>query len=495
MTRVLADRFPALARHLSILRESWRRQNEADRNPVERSEHEFLPAALEIMEKPPSPGLRILLLTLCGLFTVAVLWSFIGRVDVVAVATGKTIPAGNAKIIQPIQIGSVREIHVRDGDFVKKGQLLIELDPTVATADASQSNQSLLTARIASARNDALLAYLTGRQPRFVAPAGTPPAVAQTQERLLRSMIASYESERASLVEQRAQRSAELDAANFEIAKLRDTLPYLEQQIVARRQLTERGHYAKLKLLEYEQARVEHIRSIDVQTATQSRARAAIRDIDAQLARLRETFEGKAAAELADATDKAGSAVQDVRKAEKIRELLQLRSPVDGVVQQLAVSTVGGVVQPAQPLMVIVPCNATPPLSNACRSSVEVEAFVLNRDIGFIRSGQRVAVKLETFNFTDYGFIEGTVRSVSRDAVDLGNRGNGDQPLAKPRSESPVYVARIGLQCDLPANAELCRRVTPGMTVQAEIRTGTRRIIDYLLSPLAKTVSEAGRER
>ncbi len=493
----LAARFPALSRHVAILIESWRRQNEAERTPVKRSDHEFLPAALEIMEKPPSPGLRMLLLALCGMFVIAVIWSIVGRVDVVAVASGKTIAAGNAKIVQPMQIGSVRAIHVRDGDYVRKGQLLIELDPTLATADVAQSDQSLQSAEIIKARDHALIGYLVGQAPIFETPPGVSPQVASNQQRMIRTAIASYEAERASLLQQRAQHAAEHDSANFEIAKLRETLPYLDQQLEARRKLTENGHFSKLKLLEFQQARVEHIRNMDVQRAAAARAVASMRDTDVQVSRLRENFERTAATELSDASEKAGSAEQQVRKSEKVRELMQLRAPVDGVVQQLDVSTIGGVVQPAEPLMVIVPCSSDGRREISCQGAVEVEAFVLNKDVGFIHAGQRVVVKLEAFNFTDYGFIEGRVANVSRDAVERpsGNKSGGDEGPSGGRESSPVYVARIQLNCAQEKVMSLCRRVTPGMAAQAEIRTGSRRIIQFLLSPLAKSVTEAGRER
>lgn len=491
---MLAQRFPAVARHWAILKESWRQQNAADASPVPRSDHEFLPAALEIMEKPPSPGLRMLLLGLCGTFVVALIWSVVGRVDVVAVAAGKTIAAGNAKIVQPIQIGSVRAIHVRDGDFVRKGQLLIELDPTLARAEAAQSDQSLISAEATRARNLAIISYLSGRSPNFVPPPGASPEIIQTQQRMIASAIGSYEAERASLTQQRAQRAAERDAAEFELTKLRETLPYLDQQMEARRALTEKGYFSRLKLLEYEQARVEHMRNMDVQRAAAARAIASMRDIDAQVARLRETFEQRSATELAEASDKAGSARQDVLKTSKVRELMQLRAPVDGVVQQLAVSTVGGVVQPAQPLLVVVPCTGGSRSPKNCRSAIEVEAMVLNRDVGFVHAGQRVAVKLEAFNFTDYGLIDGRVMTISRDSVTLGDRQQQPQSAQQPNA-GPVYVARVSLDCGTPTSSKLCSRITPGMNAQAEIKTGARRIIEYLLSPLAKTVGEAGRER
>ncbi|AQR75702.1 HlyD family type I secretion periplasmic adaptor subunit [Sphingomonas sp. LM7] len=490
----LADRFPNLTRHWTVLRESWRLQNDAETRARPRDEHEFLPAALEITEAPPSPGLRWLMLTLCALFVLALLWALIGRIDVVAVASGKTVATGNAKVLQPIEIGAVRAIHVRNGQFVRRGQLLIELDPTLATAEEAQSTQALRTAQLVQARNNALLAHLQGRPATFVAPPGTPPAVARAEATYVRTTVAEYQAQAASLGKQRAEKLAQLKASQAQVAKLREALPFIEKQLTARNDLTGRGYYSKLKLLEYEQARAEHIREIDVQSAQGLGAQAAIGTIDAELRRLRETFGKGAATDLTAANDKAGLASEELRKSERRRRYQELRSPVDGMVQQLAVSTIGGVVQPAQPLMVIVPCARG--RGDECASVLEVEASVLNKDIGFVHQGQRVAVKLEAFNFTDWGMIEGVVDTVSRDSVDPGREAQqGDKAGQAPGS--PTYAARIRLRCGAgdPLRTPLCDRVRPGMSTQAEIKTGRRRIIDYLLSPISQTVAEAGRER
>ena len=468
----LAERFPTLARHGRVLRESWRMQDEADRTRKPVSDHEFLPAALEIMEKPPSPGLRWLMLILCSLFAIALAWSIIGRVDVVAVATGKVIPAASVKIIQPIEIGAVRAIHVRNGQRVRRGQLLIELDPTLAGADEAQATQGLLSARIARARNDALLGHLQGRPARFVAPPGTPPDIARTQAEFVRRAIAEYEAERASMSQSRAERAAELQASLAELAKLRETLPLIEQQLAARRNLSEKGHFSKLKMLEYEQLRLEHIQNIKVQESNAAKAAAAIANLDAQLSRLRETFGKTAVTQVSEADDRSSVATEELRKSARRREYQEIRSPVDGTVQQLAVSTVGGVVQPAQPLMVIVPSE----------SEIAVEAQILNKDIGFVREGQAVRVKLEAYPFTDYGLIEGVVESISRDAIQ-------DEKLGL------IYAARIRLERRTIRVGNRDEPIGPGLAVQAEIKTGERRIIQYLLSPISEAVSEAGRER
>ena len=468
----LADRFPTLARHGRVLRESWRLQDAAERDRKPASDHEFMPAALEIMEKPPSPGFRWLMLILCSLFAIAILWSILGRVDVVAVASGKVIPAASVKIIQPIEIGAVRAIHVRNGQRVRRGQLLIELDPTLAGADEAQASQGLLSARIARARNDALLAHLQGRRARFVAPPGTPPEIARTQAEFVRTAVAEYEAERASMAQSRAERAAEQQAALAELAKLRETLPLVEQQLAARKNLSDRGHFSKLKVLEYEQLRLEHIQNIKVQESNAAKAGAAIANLDAQMARLRETFGKTAVTQVSEADDRSSVATEELRKSARRREYQQIRSPVDGTVQQLAVNTVGGVVEPAQPLMVIVPSA----------SEVAVEAQILNKDIGFVREGQEVRVKLEAYPFTDYGLIEGVVESISRDAIQ-------DEKLGL------IYAARIRLNRRTIRVGSRDEPVGPGLAVQAEIKTGERRIIQYLLSPISQTVAEAGRER
>lgn len=483
-----AARFPALARHVAIFRASWRMQDAADANERPRTDHEFLPAALEIMEKPPSPGLRWLMLSLAGLFTIGLAWSFIGKVDVIATATGKVVPSGNVKVIQPIEIGYVRAIHVKNGQHVNAGDLLVELDPTLAGADAAQASSNLLTSEVVAARNSALLGHLGGGKAAFAAPAGTSAEVVRTQQQYVRSSIAEYEGEKASLVQQRAERSAELAGSMAEIAKLERTLPLVEQQLAARQELADKGYFAKIRLLEYEQLKVEHEQNIEVQRAQAAQARAAIGNIDAQLMRLRGSFGKLAVAELSESQEKSGLAREEVTKSVRRAAFQQLRAPVSGTVQQLVLNTIGGVVQPAQPLMIIVPDDA----------EAVVEAHILNRDIGFIREGQAVRVKLEAFPFTDYGIVPGTVESISRDAIDMpaqGGEAKGERPSGPPPPQGLVYSARIRLAQRTIRVGSRDQRIGPGLAVQAEIKTGERRIIQYLLSPIAQMADEAGRER
>lgn len=484
----VATRFPTLARHWQVLRESWAVETADSRSRKSHSDPEFLPAALEIMEKPPSPGLRWLLLSLCALFTIAILWSILGKVDVVVVATGKTLPVANIKIIQPIEIGSVRAIHVKNGQHVRKGQLLVELDSTLAGADRMQEGNKLMTAEVNEARGRAILAYLSGKSAKFLAPANAPPPMVAAQERMIQASIGEYEAERASLAQSRAERGADLASAQAEIEKLRQTLPLVEQQLEARRQLSERGYFSKLKLLEYEQLRVEHIQNIRVHEANAARAHAAMANLDAQIVKLRESLAKSTATDFATAQDESSVRTEDVRKTERRLQFQAIRSPVDGTVQQLAINTVGGIVQPAQALMVVVPDG----------SEIEVEAQIQNKDIGFVREGQDVRVKLEAYPFTEYGLIDGVIQTISRDAVEMPQQANPnqkDERGTRSASGGLVYAARIRLSRNAIRIAGRDQLIAPGLAVQAEIKTGERRIIAYLLSPIARSLDEAGRER
>jgi hemolysin D len=175
-----------------------------------------------------------------------------------------------------------------------------------------------------------------------------------------------------------------------------------------------------------------------------------------------------------------------VTKSVRRREYQQLRAPVSGTVQQLTINTIGGVVQPAQPILVIVPDDA----------QAVVEAHILNKDIGFIKVGQPVRVKLEAFPFTDYGIVPGVVETISRDAIDLNQSGAPQRDeKGRPAQQGLVYAARIRLDKRTIRVAGRDQLIRPGLAIQAEIVTGRRRIIKYLLSPISETLDEAGRER
>jgi len=452
------------------------------------AEIDFLPAALEILERPPSPTARRFSAAIMGFFALALAWSWFGHVDMVAVAQGRIVPSGRTKTIQPMEIALVRAIHVEDGTAVKAGDLLIELDTTAAAAERDRLAAELLAARTEVAR---LTAALGDSDPpaAFAPPPGAPPALAQMHRQLLASQIAEQNAKLAALDREMARRAADQATVVQTQAKLTATLPLIRERAEALRVLSAQGTTSRFQYLALQQDLVEHEQDLLVQKSRLAEAEAAMAAIAEQRRQTEAEFRRTRYTELAAAEQKAADLTQELAKAEQRLAQQRLTAPVDGTVQQLAIHTVGGVVTPAQPLLVIVPED----------SRLEVEAFVLNKDIGFIEAGQRAEVKVDTFAFTRYGLVPGRVVSVSGDVVQRegqGGQGQGQDASRQPGGEpGTVYAARIALErTGLDVDGRITN-LSPGMAVTAEIKTGRRRILDYLLSPLARHLHEALRER
>jgi len=457
-----------------------------------RDELAFLPAALEIVETPPSPVGRAIVYTVVAVFAAALAWASVGTVDIVAIAPGKIIPSGRTKTIQPFETGVVRAIAVRDGQSVKAGDVLIELDPTMNAAELGHLRSDLMGSQLDAARLHAALAQ-DDPLAAFKPPADAPRPLIDMQRRLLASQAAEQKAKLASIDGQIAQKEAERATIRAAIDKLKATIQPLQERVDIRRTMFSKELGSKLIYLQELQDLLGQQKEVLVQESK-------LGESDSAIAQLRET-RGKTIAEyergllddMAKAEQKAAGLAQDVIKAEQRTALQKLTAPVDGQVQQLAVHTIGGVVTPAQQLMVIVPAE----------SRLEIEAMVSNRDIGFVEAGQDVAIKVDTFNFTRYGLLNGTVLSVSHDAItrDKPQDKSSDRMApttttsSEPKGQELVYAARVSLDRTQMRIEENRVNLSPGMAVTAEIKTGSRTIMSYLLSPLLKYRQESLRER
>lgn len=456
-----------------VFKAAWARRADLAPKVLLPHEAEFRPAALSLASTPPSPVARSSIWLILSFASCAIAWSVIGTLDVTAVAQGKVIPDGKSKTIQPTETVSVRSLLVKEGQSVHQGQVLVELDASATRADAEKAEAETVSAALEAARQKAMSdAIETGRTPVPAWPAGVGKERVERELSVLRGEWSDYSAKKARLEAALAARSAELRTVSESIGKLSGTAPLAIRRAEDYKVLADRGFISKHGLMEKEQARIETLGDLSVQRARSGELHAAMAQASADITALKaETLRASTSA-YAEASKKAAAAGFDLAKATARDGLMTLRSPVEGTVQQLAIHTVGGVVTPAQPLMVIVPKD----------SKVEIEAVLENRDVGFVEPGQEVAVKMETFLYTRYGTVPARVVSVSRDAMTDEKKGL-------------VFTVRVVLDrawMDIEGKRV---QLTPGMAASVEIKTGTRRVYEYFMSPLVQSVTESARER
>ena len=465
----VTPRHPALellGRYRAVLSAAWAARHELAGPRRLADETAFLPAALSLQETPVHPAPRRVMAVLMALFTLALGWSIFGRVDIVAVAPGRVVVSEGTKLVQPLEPAVVKAIHVQDGDRVKAGQLLVELDATAASADARAIQDQGRVAEGEAQRSRALLAALRG--------GGTPSlrqADAGTQA-LLSAEWSDIAAKQARLDAEAQRRQAELATHREQLARLQATLPLARQREADFLALQQQGFMSSHAGQDRTRERIELERDAATQQARVREAEAALHEGQQARAAWRAETERALADRLAQAELKRSQLGHEGAKSERREHLTRLTAPVDGTVQQLAVHTPGGVVTAAQPLMVIVPSAA----------AVTAEVVIDNKDIGFVREGQTAAVKLDTFNFTRYGSVPARVAHVSADAVPDEQRG-------------AVFKATLVLERDAIDVDGRRIRIAPGMNLSAEVATGQRRVIEFLLSPLQKHVDESLKER
>jgi hemolysin D len=403
----------------------------------------------------------------------ALAWAMFGQIDIVASAQGKLIPDARSKVLQALEAASIAALHVQDGQKVKQGELLIELDATQTGADHARIREELKAARREAARAQALLAALdSGRAPRLTPAIPGQEEQHAAEQRLLEGEWAAHITQMAQLDAEIRQRRAELQGNEELLAKLQETLPIIRARATDYQRLQQENFISRHGWLEKEQARVEAERDLSAQAARRQEIHAALAVAERQRAAQQAQTRRATLDRLREAEQKALALEQEHIKAGNRVEHMRLTAPVAGTVQQLALHTLGGVVTPAQALLVIVPDDLP----------LEVEAFVENKDIGFVRPGQEVEVKLEAFPFTKYGTLKGRLTQVSNDAIQDEKRGL-------------VYAARIQLaRNSLDVDGKTVN-LSPGMAVTVEVKTGKRRVIEFFMGPLMQYQSESLRER
>lgn len=463
-------------------------------------ERTFHSPALAIVETPPAPFATGLLWAMAGLLLGGIAWACIGEIEVVATAPGRLIPDGRIKVLQTMEPAIVRAIHVREGQRVKEGDLLIELDPTMVAADLVSSrlrlsqNQEQM-ARLNMELRSQALAPVRGEEPsRAAANLLSPSELATIQAR--EAFHAARLAEARAAVEEKNKAITSAEATQTKLRLNFDLASRRYKQSLA---LVKEGFFSEAERLKQQQEVVSLEHDLAAQTQTLAQLHAGLEEARHRLTAVEQERKVQILAEVEQAR-KEGAALQaEFAKAEQLNALKALRAPADGVVQNIGVSTVGSAVAANQPLITMVP-EGTP---------LVAEVHLSNQDIGYVKVGQPVELKLDSFPFTQYGTVPGTVKWISADAEfqnpqALDRQGGAVGSSARmtgadntdQRSSSLTYRVQI-----LPApDATIQLKGRPqalhaGMSLQADIQTDRRKLIQLLLNPLEKGWNEGVRVR
>jgi len=448
------------------LKQFWKRFLGEDQDA---RETEFLPSILEVTEQPASPVGRAVLWTLVALLIVGGIWVCVGEVDEVAVANGKVIPVGNVKIVQSQNKGAIKELDVKEGDYVEEGQTLLVLDTTKTQADVDQLKKQ---AAYYGMTVDRLQAEM---QDAPFTPPADPEGLLERKD--IEAQVTLYESRRAKLAADQEknlaavqQAAAGVEGSQAQLAKYRALQQVAEEKEARLQELMEEDAISYFQLLEARATRVEYQRNAEATEKSILEQQGKLAEARDLLATTDSTYRQDTMSQLVEAKAKYNATEEELKKAADTNQQSVIVAPISGRVNQLAVHTLGGVVSEGQALMMVVPDDAT----------LEIEAYADNKDIGFIQQGQSAEVKVETFNFQKYGMVNATVDEISPDA---GSNVQDKETYQK-------YRLTLGLEND-DSGIDL----TPGMNVSAEIKIKKKKIIDFFLDPFRKYKDEALRER
>ena len=432
-------------------------------------ETEFLPSILEVTETPPSPVGRAVLWTLVGLLVAGAIYICVGEVDEVAVANGKVIPVGNVKIVQSQNKGAIKELNVKEGDYVEEGQTLLVLDTTKTQADVDQLKKQAAYYGLTVARLNAEM------QDQPFTPPQDPEGLVEAKD--VAAQVTLYESRRAKLAADQEknqaavqQASAAVESSVAQLAKYRSLQKVAEEKEQRLQELMEEDAISYFQLLEARATRVEYQRNAEATEKNILEQQGKLAEAQDLMATTDTTYRQDTMSQLVEAKAKYNATEEELKKADDTNQQSVIVAPISGRVNQLAVHTLGGVCNEGQALMMVVPADAT----------MEIEAYADNKDIGFIQQGQSAEVKVETFNFQKYGMVNATVDEISPDAA--------SDPQDKETYQK--YRLTLGL-----ANDDSGIELTPGMNVSAEVKIKKKKIVDFFLDPFRKYKDEALRER
>lgn len=467
---------------IAIFKDAWQSRDKMGDANKSRELAAFLPAALEIQESPPNPAARWLAWSLLALVLIALIWASFGQVNIVASAEGKIIPGSRVKQVQSLEKGVIKAILVKEGQYVKQGQALIELDATLTQADKSRLESELHSTQMRLSVNQALLRLLEqpNAKTKKISMANieidlgehTTNQETVLHKRLLWQQWLQYKSQLQALHSTLSKTQAEQAATREIMSKWKQILPIVTKRTNTLKKLYSKKFVSETDYLQAEQERIQLFQDLATEVQHLKQLQAAKTEVREQINLHTAQASRELLAEVTEQQRQLAALDEELNKARDMDDRQVLYAPVSGRVQELIVNTIGGVVTDAQQLMLIVPDE----------ENLEVEVFLENKDIGFVHEDMSAEIKIHTFPFTKYGVIDAEVINVSDDAIVDEQRGL-------------IYSMQLQLARNTIWVEGKEVRLMPGMAVTAEVKTGKRRIIEFFLAPLLRHSEESLRER
>ncbi|MCC6867980.1 MAG: HlyD family type I secretion periplasmic adaptor subunit [Burkholderiales bacterium] len=440
--------------------------------------YDFLPGPLRLVTAAPSPLPRRILYWLTALAALGAAWLVLGRLDIVAVASGKLVPRTSLRIVQPLDAGRIAEIAVSEGESVIAGQVLVRLDADLQEADTRALHKEIVQRTLQLRRIDAE----ADDAPLARAPDDSEPLFARVE--------AQYRANRAAYGDALAQERAailrireELRAARAVHDKLVRTVPIYRTTADRYSTLQREGFVSELAALERQRERIEKEHDLTAQAHAVEGLEAGLAHAERRLAQVTSAYRQQLHAERAQALAQKLRLDEDLAKAVYRAHAVELRAPQAGVVKDLLTHTFGAVVAPGTVLLSLVPAG----------EELQADVLVRNLDVGFVRVGQSARIKVATYPFHKYGIVDGVVVHVSPDAIEPA--GGAPRPTETESGAVAAYRARIALGTQRLAFDDRTLPLVSGMLVEGEIRLGERTLLEYLLAPVQKAWHDAARER
>ncbi|WP_065377052.1 HlyD family type I secretion periplasmic adaptor subunit [Ensifer adhaerens] len=479
------------------------------KKPVSRADQEFLPAAIEILETPASPVRAAMIWLICLLAALSLLWAYFGKFDIVATAQGKIQPIGRVKIVQSEESGRVNVTNAINGARVEKDAILIELDPTTAKAEEQALSLRLHAFQAEIARRQALNDVVSAWASLDIwAKADRPPyraiafpneigeALRQREQQVYAAEVAKLSGTITNLRAQFTKGQAQIERLAGTIAAQQVFVATLAQRVSMRSKLVDAEAGTKASMIDAQETLLEAERDLASQKGEYREAETALDVVRSEAASQFSLFLADNTQRLTEAQREADQAAQELAKASRKLSAMTIISPETGVIQASAITTVGQVLSPGTELMRIVPTG----------QKLEIEAYLPNRDVGFVEAGQEAVIKVEAFPFTRYGILHGKVTRVATDAIPEPDARQTEEsssaslqtsvPFSNAqRMQNLVYPVVIEpIETDILVDGKAVP-LSAGMAVTVEVKTGQRRILEYLFSPLAEVSSSAMKER